>query len=66
MSEVQQQESYHKQIRRIVDSALATGNYSLAQLYITEASEFDSDFAMAMQTVYDEAWAADNPTEVVC
>ena len=62
MSEVQQQESYHKQVRRIVESAIETGNYSLAQMYITEASEFDSDFGMAMQTVYDEAHARDNPT----
>lgn len=66
MSEVKPQESYHKQVRRIIESAIETGNYHLAQMYITEAGEFDSDFGMAMQTVYDEAWSADHPTKVVC
>lgn len=63
---IKPQESYQKQVHRIIESAIETGNFELAQTYINEAAEFDKDFAMALQTVYDEAWATNFPTEVVC
>lgn len=55
-------ESYQKQVHRIIESAIETGNYELAQLYINESAEFDPAFADALQAVYDEAWQRDHPT----
>lgn len=61
---VKPQESYHKQVLRIIESAIETGNFELAQTYINESAEFDKDFAMACQALYDEAWASGHPTEL--
>jgi len=49
------------QVRRIIESAVATGNYTLAQTFITEAREFDVDFAMALQADLDQAMQDDPP-----
>lgn len=54
-------QEYRRNVRRIIESAIETGNFELAQTYITESAEFDVDFSMALQEILDEAMADIRP-----